>query len=455
MNKIFKSIWNKKRGSYVTVSEVVASTTKSAASVLFIGGASLLLTSTTGYCTEYSGQQKFTGYVLNAGETDIFRGGTSQRGRWETYGTMIVYDYVLMSGSNPSGGNCDDVVIHQGGAYRLMENGVLIASKANGGDESAHGFQNYGTLYTAAGSQMQFSSPFSTIQNYASSYAEINGSLELSGLIDNASSFVTNGAVTVLSEGRVQNAGIFTNNSKIDFAGTWTGNGTFINNGTFNLNAGSFNQEIKGNGRFIYAGGSFYSPLISENLILQINKGLSATVGNANNANIDNYGNFQISSGTLNSVINQQEAIFNFTGASISSLSNYGEARVNADLTIKGAVINSGSLDTSGKWIFNGGSLSSNGTIKTDNAFNIFDSLGSQGQTALSTVSLKAALPEEAKTALTDLFRHYVPGSVAQSLIEHASFTGGKVIVTGVNLTTTQRDDLVKAFKEKFFLLIS
>ena len=91
-------------------------------------------------------------------------------------------------------------------------------------------------------------------------------------------------------------------------------------------------------------------------------------------------------------------------------------------------------------------------TLQTNNAANIFDSLGSQGQTALSTVSLQAVLPEETKTALTDLFRHYVPGSVAQSLIDHATFTGGRVIVTGVNLTTTQRDDLVQAFKAKFFL---
>ena len=98
------------------------------------------------------------------------------------------------------------------------------------------------------------------------------------------------------------------------------------------------------------------------------------------------------------------------------------------------------------------GRLNSSGTLQTNNAANIFDSLGSQGQTALSTVSLQAVLPEEVKTSLTDLFRHYVPGTVAQSLIDHATFTGGRVIVTGVNLTTTQRDDLVQAFKAKFFL---
>ena len=66
---------------------------------------------------------------------------------------------------------------------------------------------------------------------------------------------------------------------------------------------------------------------------------------------------------------------------------------------------------------------------------------------------LTVHIPEETKTALTDLFRHYVPGSVAQNLIDHATFTGGKVIVTGVNLTQTQAADLMEAFKSKFFLL--
>ena len=120
-------------------------------------------------------------------------------------------------------------------------------------------------------------------------------------------------------------------------------------------------------------------------------------------------------------------------------------------MQFQAALNNSGAVNFQNGFEFaSNGRLNSSGTLQTNNAANIFDSLGSQGQTALSTVSLQAALPEETKTALTDLFRHYVPGTVAQSLINHASFTGGKVIVTGVNLTATQRDDLVQAFKAKF-----
>ena len=63
--------------------------------------------------------------------------------------------------------------------------------------------------------------------------------------------------------------------------------------------------------------------------------------------------------------------------------------------------------------------------------------------------------PQEVKSSLNDFFTKSAPGSIARKLINHASFTGGKVIVTGVNLTQTQADDLTKAFKEQFFRLSS
>ncbi|MFR1026817.1 MAG: autotransporter outer membrane beta-barrel domain-containing protein [Parasutterella sp.] len=136
---------------------------------------------------------------------------------------------------------------------------------------------------------------------------------------------------------------------------------------------------------------------------------------------------------------------------STGTLNNRGSWTETAHYAISGNLNNSGAVNFQNGFEFAAnGRLNSSGTLQTNNAANIFDSLGRQGQTALSTVNLQAALPEEVKTSLTDLFRHYVPGTVAQSLIEHATFTGGKVIVTGVNLTATQRDDLVKAFKAKF-----
>ena len=88
-----------------------------------------------------------------------------------------------------------------------------------------------------------------------------------------------------------------------------------------------------------------------------------------------------------------------------------------------------------------------------NNVFDVFDSIGETGQQDLNYVGLGSSVPQEVKTSLTDFFLKYLPGKLAQNLISHASFTGGKVVVTGVELTQTQADDLKKAFKDKFFLL--
>ena len=140
--------------------------------------------------------------------------------------------------------------------------------------------------------------------------------------------------------------------------------------------------------------------------------------------------------------------------SSAGTLNNRGSWTETNAFTIAGNLNNTGAINFQNGFTFaSNGKLNSSGTIQTNNASNVFDSLGSQGQTALTTVSINAQFPEETKTALTDLFRHYVPGSVAQNLIVHAKFTGGKVIVTGVNLTQTQAADLMEAFKSKLLSL--
>ena len=89
--------------------------------------------------------------------------------------------------------------------------------------------------------------------------------------------------------------------------------------------------------------------------------------------------------------------------------------------------------------------------MQTNNVYNIFDSLGTTGQQDLHYVSLNSTVPQEVKTSLSDFFQKYVAGTVAQDLINHASFSGGTVIITGVNITQTQADDLVNAFKSKIY----
>ncbi|WP_300948482.1 ESPR domain-containing protein, partial [Turicimonas muris] len=136
----------------------------------------------------------------------------------------------------------------------------------------------------------------------------------------------------------------------------------------------------------------------------------------------------------------------------IDCITNSGTLSVSRDVAVSGTVNNTGYLTVSNllKFGTNAKLINNGGTLQTNNVLNIFDSVGSRGAQELKYVSLGASTPQAVKTSLNEFFKQYLPGTVAQTLARHASFTGGKVVVTGVNLTTTQRDDLIKAFKAQF-----
>ena len=144
----------------------------------------------------------------------------------------------------------------------------------------------------------------------------------------------------------------------------------------------------------------------------------------------------------------------NFNGnATIAKTTNYGTINSYGAVNFTDKLNTSGTLNThDGVWSFgpSGVLAVSGGIVQTNNSFNVFDSLGTTAQQELHYVGLNSVLPQEVKSSLNDFFTKYAPGSIAQKLINHASFTGGKVIVTGVNLTQTQAADLAKAFKEQF-----
>ena len=71
----------------------------------------------------------------------------------------------------------------------------------------------------------------------------------------------------------------------------------------------------------------------------------------------------------------------------------------------------------------------------------------------LSTISLSSQVPDEINTITTEYFMRFLPGEVREELKGHLSVSSNGVVkVTGVNLTTTERDALVSAFKETFFI---
>ena len=239
-------------------------------------------------------------------------------------------------------------------------------------------------------------------------------------------------------------AGATTIASTLNLNGGGVGNRSALtqHQGTVNVNSGSYDF-----GTYTKTNGS----LINRSV-------LSIATFNQTNGTTTNTGNLTIGNGDLNGSLNSTGTLSltgNFTSrgnlTSSGTLNNRGNWTETNRVTIAGNLNNTGSVNFRNGFQFGNGRLTSSGTIQTNNALDIFDSLGTTGQQDLHYVALNSTVPQEVKTSLTDFFLKYVPGTVAKTLANHASFTGGKVIVTGVNLTQTQAADLTKAFKEQFF----
>lgn len=121
------------------------------------------------------------------------------------------------------------------------------------------------------------------------------------------------------------------------------------------------------------------------------------------------------------------------------------------DFALSGEVVNSGDLVITGTLEFSENSI----LISSGNLVTGFENIFQDSERAkqpLNVIDISAHKPVEIQIILTEFFSKYVPGEIAKDLSEHASFTGGKVTITGVNLTTTQVIDLTEAFKEAFLL---
>ena len=495
MNKIFKKIWSKSRRCFVAVSEAAssASRNKEKAATAFLG--SFLAISNVFALTTHDGDvelgtlrdgEKRTlvdSFVINGNATantpELYISWTSRNFRGMENQSLLV------------NGNLDSssplfAVVHKGdGASKIsgslevtgnlnLHSGLLRvgSGNTNDGGEVTSSLNVHGTLNISNGAQIDNRADYHHVK------LQLNaGVLDSSGLFDISS--VESGQVNY-GEMTVRN-GNYRQSGNVQ---TYVSDNIALLGGTLNnqdaLSIGGKSGNFSAGNSLTLAGGI----LTNRNLLTQVGGSVDVTAGsydfgslNKSNGVLRNAAtlvitNFNQSNGTASNSGNLTIGNSNLYG----TLANTGTLSLTGNVTSRGNLTSTGTLNNRGNWTetehyaitgtFNNsgtvnfqngfefaanGRLNSSGIVQTNQAGNIFDSLGSQGQTALSTVSLQAALPEETKTALTDLFRHYVPGTVAQSLIEHATFSGGRVIVTGVNLTTTQHDDLVQAFKAKFF----
>ena len=496
MNKIFKKVFNRSRGVFVAVSEAMTAASQTGGKLAIVVLGSLALHTSALALTTFNGDTATTQFPQDEGprladsvivngnlvhhpnsdgwflvavtdrhygyadntltvngnfstdQDSSFTVSHNRKSGDEVRGKLFVNGNAFINGTLTNGSISD---YHDGSidTYIKIRDTLTVGTTGFFGDDSRavrikstvevgslvnHGtvsFANGGTSYSTYGSVTNYGN----FQQPSNNTVRVNGSfIQHSGLLNTtAPEIIVGGTGSMMSIG----------GSLILNGGSLSGQASLRQKANeFRINAGNFALNVlnKDNGSFVNAGTFSVSNFNQSN-------GTASNSGNLTIGNANLYGSLT-NTGTL-SLTGTVTSRGNLTSS--GTLNNRGNWTETAHYEISGSLNNSGAVNFQNGFEFAAnGRLNSSGTLQTNNAANIFDSLGRQGQTALSTVSLQAALPEEAKTSLTDLFRHYVPGTVAQSLIDHASFTGGKIIITGVNLTTTQRDDLLQAFKAKF-----
>ena len=494
MNHIYKKVWSRVRGSFVAVSEAMTSACQTCGKTTAVIAASVALVPSCVFATTVDGETNWNNiafsfhdngssmihsdYVINGSLTvpdrgsgwtfiafDCSHGDTGRPIQSLTVRDNMTIDNptIFILAGHGSGRGGSNGTLSVGG--NLNVNGSLYFAGDRGGETGSvqvNGVLKVGQSGTLGDSVYGNASPnISLSANVLETSGTVDfktgsGTVNFGKVIVRDGSYVESTAVPMtISQGLELLGGTYVNLNPI-VVGQNVGNYLVLGGGQF---SNSPTITVKNNGSLSVTGGNYsFSTLTKENGTLTNAGTLSVSNFNQSNGTASNSGNLTIGNANLYGSLTNTGTL-SLTGTvtsrgnltSSGTLNNRGSWTETAHYAISGNLNNSGAVNFQNGFEFaSNGRLNSSGTLQTNNAANIFDSLGRQGQTALSTVSLQAALPEETKTALTDLFRHYVPGTVAQSLIDHASFTGGKVIVTGVNLTTTQRDDLLQAFKAKF-----
>ena len=488
MNKIFKKVWNRKRGCFVAVSEAMTAASQNAgkAAVITVGLA-LALASTPSYAIYkhiYAGEST-AGQNLDYAEQDYslnlhgnYTVGAGSNVSWSVRGkasfnigpdntvTTVNGNLLLHSWHSEDLGHftwdrSNSILVNSTGSLYIGDYDEIGNLTRGGTDKSnnltefrlkdsssitinGRGFSNTtfvqegNSVLSVNGSGMVFDGPFHIDGN---SRVDVHNNLQT-----RSNTYMTGG--TINPYGNWINTGSF----NLQGGNVNAGNGSLINNGTVTQTGGNFSSKLTGSGTYNYNGGSFNASKVSGDIVVNIASGLGASTSNFEGGNINNRGTLTVNGGWYKNLNNYGTANFN-GNATIAKTTNYGTINSYGAVNFTDKLNTSGTLNThDGVWSFgpSGVLAVSGGIVQTNNSFNVFDSLGTTAQQELHYVGLNSVLPQEVKSSLNDFFTKYAPGSIAQKLINHASFTGGKVAVTGVELTQTQADDLKKAFKDKF-----
>lgn len=501
MNKIFKKIWNQSRGCFVAVSEAMSSTCQRAGKASVVIGI-VLTPICSNALTTINGDAGFANLPL--------RGASVSDYDYISDDVHVLGNFVYESSSrspllyvgNTSGSvgipsitvTVDkNFTVQQGRTWSIAHNHNrsqnVFGSTVVRGNAFNYGTISVGTRNTShQGSISANLTVEGTLFNYGTlnnnsdnSYGQANltGTLSI-GTLRNEGTFQQLGGSVNTSLTHLQQAGgvfrqtsnhnVYVKDSVVLSGGALettdpltvgARNGLFSIGASLNLAGGSLNQTgllSQKAGQVSVTNGSYvFGTINKENGSFSNAATLSIANFNQSNGSSSNSGNLSIGNANLfGTLVNTGTLTLTGNVTSRGNLTNSGNLNNRGSwtetnrVTIAGNLNNTGSVNFQNGFQFGNGRLTSSGTIQTNNAFDVFDSLGTTGQQNLHYVALNSTVPQEAKTSLTDFFLKYLPGTVAKSLADHASFTGGKVIVTGVNLTQTQAADLAKAFKEQF-----
>lgn len=518
MNRIYKKIFNKARGCFVAVSEVITSASQNggkAGSALAAGAVLMAL------------QGPVQALVTIDGDVV----GRDSRINFNSYGNSTVLNESLQINGNftwnlgPAASSKNpykstylgiSVCSDKFGPYNntLTVNGnfnitnASFASVAYLGDRSG---DTYGNLNVAGDLFIENNSMLYLLgADEVKPRATAHANLSVGGTIYNKGSFISAGdsitknGYSSLSVNQLVNTGLFSIDSYNLLSATFNdvtidggsfqqlGASHFVINNSLTLNAGvvyNVSNLVVGHdsGNFIISktlklnGGGITntSSLTQGSGTINVTKGnytfgtLTKSNGKLTNSATLAFNNFNQSNGTTTNTGNLTIGNSDLYG----SLNSSGTLTLTGNVTTRGNLSSTGTLNNKGTWTENNayyiagtlnnsgtttfqngftftdnGRLNSTGTVQTSDSSNIFDSLGTTGAQDLHFVSLNSKTEQEVKTSLNDFFQKYLPGTLSKTLADHASFTGGKVVISGVNITKTQEADLKNAFKSKIYL---
>ena len=446
MNRIFKTVWNCLRRCYVVVSERTGNNQSRSATLVTVTLA-LAMLNQPAFADNRSWWGTSAGETVNLGydrwilerRTNVCEAGSVTN----AYGWIDLtgWDWVENRGElNLKGANNDawGTTTNKMSLYIGYDTDGVNNFGTINVDKISGIYQHEGQFYNKVGGITNLYGSHHIRFDYAKFY--------------NEGTYNIFGSGSIVAGAKLNNSGVINNQGVIEAKQGINSTGSFNNRGTLNISGKSALSSLSGGGLVNFKSGTSSVTTLDQS---------SVHVGSNANVTATRFSSQNISNAGLLSITNLQKKTgvsYTQTGGTITVADNWFD---NSTLNIRGGSLVRSDLGTNTVNLSGGtltGSLS-HGTFLTQTGgvyngkFDEFFVLTSASADGLNVISLDSQLPEDVQTTLTELFTKYIPGHIAENIVSHASFKGGKVVFSGVRLTTTERDDLTKAFKEKIVAL--